>query len=368
MNREVLEYAEMGEEQLSFICNIIENNRPKKIVEIGIAAGGTSVILMDKIESIKNNAVMYSIDKSNTYYRDKSKKTGYLIEQYKEQSHLQIKHKTLTGKYAVEFLEEIGTEIDLLILDTVHTLPGEILDFLACFPYLAENATVIVHDIILNHLCNNPDGYATQVLMNSVVGNKLSTIDINGKYPEIGVFKINEDTHKYLDDVFNAFMITWNYMPDDKQLELYLKWYERFYDKKQVCIFNKAVEFNRNTLENRKNHMINRYAAVGQLIKELKNKNVYIYGNGMYGCIFRDVLSASQINVKGFIISNGQPLQDDSIYFRDALNNKIFEDKNSVLLVGVNKIIQQEIVPIIVESGIINYVIPPEIVFKALTF
>ena len=151
LKEHVIEDAEMTFEQLEFLEHLLEENAPKKIVEIGVAAGGTSVVILEKIREMNIETSMYSLDLSNEYYRDKSQKTGYLIDDYLAQyPNPKVKHQKMTGDYAVNFIDSIGNEIDFLILDTVHSLPGEILDFLAIFPFLKSDAIVVLHDIMLN--------------------------------------------------------------------------------------------------------------------------------------------------------------------------------------------------------------------------
>ena len=52
-----------------------------------------------------------------------------------------------TGILACEFIETIGNEIDLVFIDTMHTTPGEMLDWLMALPFLKEEAIVVLHDI-----------------------------------------------------------------------------------------------------------------------------------------------------------------------------------------------------------------------------
>lgn len=96
------------------------------------------------------------MDLDENYYRNRSQKIGYLAEECKKILQGSIKYKLFTGKFAPHCLPVIGEDIDFLILDTVHSLPGELLDFLACYPYLKRGSVVILHDIALNHLSYNP--------------------------------------------------------------------------------------------------------------------------------------------------------------------------------------------------------------------
>ena len=51
----------MGENQREFLIGIIRKYRPKKIIELGILRGGSSIIILNAIKAIKNSH-LYSID------------------------------------------------------------------------------------------------------------------------------------------------------------------------------------------------------------------------------------------------------------------------------------------------------------------
>lgn len=68
--------AEMTKEQLSVLCGLIKEYQPSKIVEIGVAAGGTTAVILNCISLLGLNPEIYSIDISEQFYRDKNKKQG----------------------------------------------------------------------------------------------------------------------------------------------------------------------------------------------------------------------------------------------------------------------------------------------------
>lgn len=148
---------------------------------------------------------VYSVDILEYYYQDKSKKSGYLAEECKPFLRKKVSHRMSVG-YLPECLEDIGDDIDFLILDTVHTLPGEIFDFLVAFPKLKEDAVVVLHDIFLNHYENGShmNSYATRVLLSAVVGEKIIGCGNDGcsNYIGLGAFKITPDTGKYIENLF----------------------------------------------------------------------------------------------------------------------------------------------------------------------
>lgn len=259
--------AEMTEEQLSILCGLIKEYKPNKIVEIGVAAGGTTAVILNCLSLIGIDSEIYSIDISENFYRDKSKKTGYWGEEAKNLLNANVNHKLYIGT-AIEHLDTIGEDIDFLILDTVHTLPGELFDFLACLPKMKMGGAVVLHDTILNHLGGLPDSFATRVLYSSVVGKKITYKGDNNiyDYPGMGIFEVTDDTWKYIENIFFSLTITWNYMPEAKYLDAYKIWLSKYYSTELMEEFEKAIEMNRATLSKKRNKLCRAFRQLCEII------------------------------------------------------------------------------------------------------
>lgn len=240
------EEPEMTTFELAFLCGLIREKRPSKIVEIGVAAGGTTVVLLECLSSLGLNeqTELFSLDISESFYRGNGEITGYLAEEYKRVSAWRGKHKVLLGKLLPEVVEEIGDNIDFVILDTSHILPGEMLDFLAIYPYLGSKACVVLHDIALNHYDIHSESFATQLLMDVVVADRIIGEDKNREfgYPNIGAFIVNGDTERYISNAFNALLITWTNLPKREEFELYLHLFEQSYSAELVKTAKTAYE------------------------------------------------------------------------------------------------------------------------------
>ena len=72
-------------------------------------------------------------------------------------------------------------------------------------------------------------------------------------YPNIGAFRITNDTKKYILDVFNALFITWTYMPEKEELDLYANYYQDYYDEQCLHLYKEAITMNRRRQALRKN-------------------------------------------------------------------------------------------------------------------
>ena len=356
--------AEMTKGQLAFLCGLIKTYRPQKIVEIGVAAGGTTAVVLNCLSMLDLNAQMFSIDLSRDYYRDKSKKTGYLIEECRAKFDRKIEHVLYTGKIAIEFLEEIGKDIDMLILDTVHSLPGEMLDFLACYPFLRKGSIIVLHDIAANHYDSNVNSFATKLLFDVVVAEKYMEIRNDDDFPNIGAFMINDDTDKYIDTVFSALTITWSYIPPEQELYLYKNFYEKYYTHESVKLFDKAIRLNRKTYDRNR---LTKIEMFKELFKEvfrwsqlIKDKRIYIYGCGYFGKKLYCLLEQTgEIELAGYIVSDGQKKTEmkENVYYLSEIN--LESDKN-MIFVGVNPSLQEEICAELRKEGFAGYIIPSD--------
>lgn len=85
--------AEMSASDHGFLCGLIKRFKPKKLVEVGVAAGGTSAVILQCIQSLDMGTEMYSVDLSERFYRTPERECGYLIQAAQNAVfHLDITH------------------------------------------------------------------------------------------------------------------------------------------------------------------------------------------------------------------------------------------------------------------------------------
>ena len=125
--RKKLDGALLTITDMKFINGMIRKYKPKKILEVGVASGGSSAIILNAIQNIENSH-LYSIDKLTNAYLNEEKETGWIVKE--KFSNLMNKWTLYTGGITSNFIEKIGGDIDFVFLDTVHYAPGEWLDIL----------------------------------------------------------------------------------------------------------------------------------------------------------------------------------------------------------------------------------------------
>lgn len=354
---EYKKYCEMSEFEQSFLCGMLKKVKPKKVVEIGTSAGGTTAVILNCLTMLGNSVEMYSCDISKEYYRDSSLTTGFIAEKVKKQyinnrGGAEVNHTLMTGDYAPNFLPKIGKGIDFLILDTCHSLPGEMLDFLACLPYLKPNACVVLHDVSMNVMINR-NSYATKLLFDTVVADKyiMLTDDRPASFPNIAAFKITDDTHKYIRDCFSALTITWGYMPNAEELKLYHDFLLTEYDSGLVNVYDKAISLQMYIACKDFKDMGIYYDVL--MNKWRKAKHVIIYGCGLWGKCFLHIAEEYNLPVDCFAISDGRQIPElEGITLPVVhLSELQFDKKECLILLTVEKSAERSVIYDLMERG-----------------
>ena len=245
--------SELSDEKLGFICGFIKEKHPQKIVEIGVSAGGTSCVILNCLDKLNMDSEFYSVDISYKCHLDRSKDCGYQIADVAAYLKREKRHKLILGKTIAEVIEEIALngKIDMLILDTIHYLPGELLDFLVCLPYMSDDAIVVMDDLTFSHRGENTWAIATKVLFDTVTADKY--FSPNTYFSDMGAFQIGKDTLKYRTDLFSALMTPWYYTMDEQIEEAYRKIIYMNYTEREQKLFEDALLFNKITLNKRNN-------------------------------------------------------------------------------------------------------------------
>ena len=104
---------------MKFINGMIRKYKPKKILEVGVASGGSSAIIFNAIQNIENSH-LYSIDKLINDYNRRNKEIGWIVKD--NFSNLMKKWTLYTEGITSNFIEKIGGDIDLVFIDTVMKL------------------------------------------------------------------------------------------------------------------------------------------------------------------------------------------------------------------------------------------------------
>ena len=172
----------LGGNEVNFINGLIRKHKPKNCLEIGVAHGGSSILILNAIKDI-DNSILVSLDLNNNLFTDPTKKTGYKVNEFPE---LSKNWKLFTGEQPHKFLVQLNMKFDFVFLDTVHYTPGEIINFIELLPFLNENAIFVMHDLTTHFVTNKKLYPSNIVLYPSIYGDKVPLKGTSGNIENTG--------------------------------------------------------------------------------------------------------------------------------------------------------------------------------------
>ena len=238
--------VEMSFDEIWFLKNFIKKYNPKKIVEIGISAGGNTVNLLNWKDK---DAQLFSIDISTTWYRDDTKLSGFMAEELGMDNNWTI----YRGFDYLDVYEDIGNDIDCVIIDTTHVLPGEILTFLVALPHLKDGCIVILHDIHLNMLRFSNNCFSKTDMAAFCTGLLFGGVSSNNKYilksegiSNIGAFLIDKSTRDNIKDIFHILCTSWHFFPSGLNFFEYKRYIAENYSAECYNLFYNCLKLHAN--------------------------------------------------------------------------------------------------------------------------
>ena len=243
----------------ALINGLIRRHKPKHCLEIGVARGGSAILILNAIKDIPDSSLV-SIDIREHYFGDQTKKTGYLVEE--KFPELSKKWTLFLGDMPYKFLSNLNKKFDFVFLDAAHVSPGEFMNLIEIFPFLKENAFIVLHDIVwhffsvynTNYNINDARVMPTQIfLMSTLIGEKILLKSENNNFINIGVVCLAKNQSQYYLNYFLLLMNIWQYLPNEEQLiglrEFIIKYYN---NETYLRIFDYSVEQNKKFFQNLK--------------------------------------------------------------------------------------------------------------------
>ena len=359
-------FTGMSDLELAFLCGMLGEFKPKKIVEVGVAAGGTTTVILNCLNLLECRCEMFSVDICTQCYLDTSRITGFTATQFLEEtSQNTVAHRFILGKTVAAALDEIGGEIDFVILDTMHSLPGELLDFISLYPFLDSKAVVIFHDIGQAQLgIGNIHGasyeYASLVTMTALAGERYMISDECriARLGNIGGIRLNENTPTNVESLFLALFINWNYIPDRQSLCEYRGRISKQYDKKYKRMFEQALECNVFSLYRRGGLSI----SLGEIKRDLettlqKAEEIYIYGAGEISKKVRRFVenTIEGYHIEGYIVTDKKNMASEKCVYE---LQEIAKREQTLILLGLDEKYHLDVLDNLYQKGFSKNVFP----------
>ena len=128
-----------------FIKSLISRHKPKVFLELGTAAG-VSTVLIFKVLADVTNGRMITVDLNRNFVGGTDKPTGYMIDE-----HIACDDRLtrIVGVTSADLDPSIGHGIEMCFIDANHQHPWPTLDTLFLWPLIAQQGVLIYHDLRL---------------------------------------------------------------------------------------------------------------------------------------------------------------------------------------------------------------------------
>lgn len=132
----------------SFLAGLVMAIKPKKLVEVGVASGWGSYILLQALkEAGVKDYEFIGVDISERFFSNPNYGTGQVV--YDIGPEFAPNYRLFLDRAISEVAPEIGPGIDFAFIDAHHMHPWATLDMLALLPFLKPKAWVALHDLTL---------------------------------------------------------------------------------------------------------------------------------------------------------------------------------------------------------------------------
>lgn len=219
-------YSEFLESEWELLKSHIEKYKPKKILEIGVSYGGTTNLLLSILDDTQE---LFSIDIST------DKRIASVVNKKNNWTFFQ-------GDILIKFDELIKTKFDLVILDTAHVMPGEILDFLMVYPLMNLNSYLALHDISLFTIKETEsDSIAPFLLLNSLSNNEKTFANSERVFSNFTIIKITKTENIF--SIFNLLCIDWKDYKQIKDINSLNNYFKKYYSEDITNFFKKIYKY-----------------------------------------------------------------------------------------------------------------------------
>lgn len=189
----------------AFLAGLVLTEKPKKIIELGVASGLSTVIMLNALTEAKiTDFSYYGVDIAERCFYDQNYATGQVIFELIPRPI--VTPTLLLGKVAADVVNDIGAGIDFAFVDAHHGHPWVTLDVLTLLAFLKPNSWVALHDISLSLKSVDHANRGPKYLFDSWPDLKIYSAEAPSM---IGAVWIGNSTEKYLTYLLDLLYTPW---------------------------------------------------------------------------------------------------------------------------------------------------------------
>lgn len=236
---------------LLVLQELIKQRRPKSLIELGMASGISAAILAQIMEE-NGGEVLHTVDYDNTFFGDRRKENGFLIDVIAPECSVQItKHPFTTS---LDVGEKISGTFDFGFIDANHRHPWPTIDTICLYPLMNKGGILVYDDYALFRHQLPPLGIGTKYLYDQIPDQFVEKHDavcdvgwLKGELDEVVTFDTSLDQKSAERAFIDALHLPWTdhtFVKSDKHIRKLQGVAAKHYSKKFASELDAIVEKN----------------------------------------------------------------------------------------------------------------------------
>lgn len=191
--------GKINQDDAAFLVEMIFLTSPKEVIEIGVASGCSSAVILSALNQIDKASKLSSFDIMHQCYFAPDRPVGAAVMEMVP--NLSENWSLFCGEGACDAAQRYRERgVQLAFIDADHRHPWPTLDALALLPALAGSAWIVLHDIVLPQI-SDFKVFGAQCLFNEWPGEKRRSVFGQGNIGAIRLPGEREVAEKWLRDI-----------------------------------------------------------------------------------------------------------------------------------------------------------------------
>lgn len=231
--------ASISEQDAAFFSGLVQSIKPQKVLEIGVASGWGSVVLLESCREFSNENFEYvGIDIASRFFYDADFATGQAVEEISPD--LLPIYRLITEKSAGQAMLDVDDGIDFAFIDAHHMHPWATLDMLSILPFMKKDSWIALHDLNLSRKEDQAHkNRGPKYLYEGWVGDRLHSTESPAM---AGAIKIEGDSEQYLDVLLDILYTPWELPVEQQHILPIIDIIKRSFGSEWADKFSRAAE------------------------------------------------------------------------------------------------------------------------------
>jgi predicted O-methyltransferase YrrM len=223
----------------AFLAGLVKQLRPRKVVEIGVASGWGSCVILAALEAAGvDDAELHGIDIAPRFFYDPAYETGQCVREV--MPGWLGRYRLTTGVTAGECMHSIGGGIGFAFIDAHHMHPWATLDLLATMPFLDAGSWVALHDLNLSRKEDQQHrNRGPKYLFEGWDGDRLHSVQ---QPTMVGAIRMPEDAAGALPALLDILYTPWELPVESRASEAVCAIVDGSYGTQWAARFRRAIE------------------------------------------------------------------------------------------------------------------------------